>query len=114
MSAQLHPNAIYMFKHLHNAITELVTGGGDIRTRLIYAGEHFTCMAIEAVPAHLQPLAQEIRDYLTEHKAQRGASYPYDSDVAVTMKRRRNRTAVRAAEKMWSLYHQYSDALDEK
>jgi hypothetical protein len=54
MSAQLQPNASYMFKHLHNAITVLVTGGGDIRTRLKYAGEHFTCMDIEAVPAHLQ------------------------------------------------------------
>jgi len=103
-----------MFKHLHNAITGLVTGGGDIRTRLKYAGVHFTCIAIEAVPAHLQPLAQEIRDYLTEYKAKPGASYPYDSDVAVTMKRRRNSTAVKAAEKMWSLYSQYRDALDEK
>jgi len=111
MNKNLHPNAVYMFKHLHSAIDELVTGSEDIRTRLIYAGEYFTCIAIEAVPEHLQPLAQEIMDYLTKYKAKPGANYPYDSDVRVTMKKRRKSTAVKTARDMWNLYFEYKAAI---
>jgi len=110
----LHSNASYMFQHLHKAITELVTGSEDIRKRLLYAGQHYLCIAIDAVPSHLQAEAQEIRDYLTKYKAKPGASYPFDSDLAVTMKKRRKNTAVKTAEKMWSLYFQYSESLNEK
>ena len=100
-----------MFKHLNKAIDELAVGPGDIRNRLVYAGEHYTAMSIECIPEHLRPLATEILEYLTEYKAKPGASFPFDSDIRVTMRRRRTRTAVRTAEKMWSLYWQYRSAL---
>jgi len=108
----LPPTAAYHFKFLYKAINELVTGPGDIRNRLVYAGQHFLTIPPSVFPEHLRPQAEAIRGYLTEFKAEPYASYPYDTDIRVTMKRRRASTAVRTAEAMWSLYFQYQDAIE--
>jgi hypothetical protein len=110
----MNKNTRYMFKFLQKAIDELVTGSEDIRSRIIHAGEHFTTISIESIPSHLQPEALEILKYLTEYKAKPGASFPYDSDVRVTIRRRRKSTAVKTAKRMWSLYLEYKEFLDSE
>ena len=108
----LHPNAVYMFKFLSQAINELVTGPGDARDRVYCAGEHFLLIAIEAIPSDLQKDATKIREYLTEFKAEPGAIFPFDTDLRVTMKRRRKSTATKIAQSMWSLYNRYLWSLE--
>ena len=88
-----------MFKFFSNAINELVSGPGAIKERVMVAGEHFTLMELEAVPEHLKDIARDIRRSLTEYKAKPGASFPYDSDVRVTMKKCSPQTAVDIAKK---------------
>ena len=112
MEAPLPAHAHYQFKFLHAAINELVVGPGDVRHRLIYAADPFLCVVPESSPQHLRSDIGWIRHYLTEFKAIPGMHFPYDSDVRVTMRRRRTATAVRCAERMWSLYFLYRSALD--
>jgi hypothetical protein len=101
-----------MFKFLHKAMGELIAGAGDIRQRVMYAGEHLLMIPLEVFPEYLRRDAQDLREYLTEWKADPGAPYPYDSDLRVTMRRRRASAAVKAAERIWTLYLMYERALD--
>jgi hypothetical protein len=110
--SSLPKNVQYQFKFLHAAITELVLGPDHLRNRLAYAAEHFLCILPGAAPGHLRSDIAWVRDYLTEFKAVPGMPYPFDSDVRVTMRRRRTSTAVRCAKKMWALHFLFRSALD--
>lgn len=78
------------------------------------AGEHFTLMEIEAVPEHIKNIACDIYNSLTEYKAKQGASFPYDSDVRVTMKKCSPKTAINISKKMWLLYIEYKDFIEKE
>lgn len=104
----------YQFKFLYKAVEALAIGPGDIRDRMVYAGEQFVLLSPETMPESLREQFCEIRQYLTEHKAKPGANFPNDSHVRVTMKRRRTKTAVLFAQKIWSFYFQYQDAMQNQ
>ena len=57
---------------------------------------------IEVLPEDLQSSYLEIDTYLTEYKAKPEARFPYDTDLLETMRRRRAKTAVPMAQKVWS------------
>lgn len=110
--ANRHPSARYHFKFVLRAATELATGPGDVRHRLVYAGSYFVLVPLEVVPEHLRPQAEKIRLYLTEFKADSPSSFPDHPDIRATLKRRRPSTAVRAARWIWDFYHEYRDAME--
>jgi len=105
--AQLHPNCRYMFKHAVDALEILISYPGGIVERLKFSGEVLLLIPIEVLPEDLKETFLEIKNYLTEYKAKHGASFPYDTDVRETMRRRRSNTAMPIAKKIWSFYIQY-------
>ena len=98
--------------HVEKAIKILIVDPENIRSRLAESGKHFITLPIEVVPEHLKDQFKDICEYLTKYKANPNAPYPYNSDVFITMKRRRASTACETADKIWSFYYQFKVAID--
>jgi len=96
----------YLTKHIVEAVEILVTYPGELRNRLTYAGEQLLLIPENAVPENVKPLFMEIKTYLTKYKAEENGREPFaHNDILVTMKRRRNSSAIPIAKKIWELYH---------
>lgn len=96
-----------MFKHAVKALEILISYPGGIVERLKFSGEELLLIPVEVLPEDIKGTFLEIQNYFTEYKAKHGAFYPYDTDVRETMRRRRTKTAMPMAKKIWSFYIQY-------
>lgn len=105
---------IYMYQFIFKSVQKLVVEPGNIKERLFHAGEEFLRAPEECIPVQLQDEYRDIEKYLTKYKGNKSDIHPFCSDVYITMKRRRNSTASKIAEKMWSFYLQYQTIIENK
>lgn len=105
--AELPKNARYFFRYAQRAVEILVTYPGDVKERLIFAGEELLNIHPDALPDQLKTQYEAIISYLTEFKADPNSTWEFNTDIRVTMRKRRSRTAVRVAAQIWSFYLEY-------
>lgn len=105
--AQLPQNAQYFFRYAHKAVEILVTYPGDIKERLLFAGEELLKIHPDGLPEQLKTQYIAIINYLTEFKADPKLTWEFNTDIRVTMRRRKSKTAVRVAAQIWSFYLEY-------
>lgn len=106
--AKLPQHARYMFRHAAKAVEILATYDGGIIQRLTFAGEELLNIHPDALPDELKEQFKAIVDYLTEHKADPNSRLPFNTDLHITMKRRRPKTATKIATQIFSFYVQYN------
>lgn len=106
--AKLPKGARHNFRYAAKAVEILATYEGGIIERLTFAGEELLNIHPEALPDELKEQFEVIVGYLTEHKADPNSRLPFNTDLRVTMRRRRPKTATKIATQIFSFYVQYN------
>lgn len=97
----------YFFGKVSEALGILATGAGDIKDRLIGAGDVFLCVDPEGIPQDLHDDVQWVHDQLTRFE---GVSN--EGSLRATMKKIRKSTGVKIAKRIVYIYYTLRDYVE--
>ncbi len=89
----------YFFGKVSEALFILATGSGDIRDRLIGAGDVFLCVHPDGVPLELRNDVQWVHEQLTRFQP-----VGNEGELRATMRRIKKSTGVKIAKRIVNIY----------
>lgn len=98
----------YVIKSLTNALDDLTTGPGDVRSRLLTANQHMRTLREGYFPDHLISDWRWIKHQLTRFGPIEGQGFSLGS-VENTMCNIQNRTGVKIAKRISKIYWELSN-----
>ena len=99
----------YIIEKLTNAMESLTLGPGDIRSRLITAHQCMFTLREDDFPSYLPAEWSWIKRQLTKYGPVVGPNGQFRDSVENTMRKVRNQTGVRIAERISKLYWSLSN-----
>ena len=100
MSPTVIGQAESVVQRVFQAVECLCTAPGDVRTRLRWAVMILLPLQVQEFPEHLQGDFDWIRSQSTKYKSER----PHEGDLEATMRRIKNSTGEKIAERIFKLY----------
>lgn len=97
----------YFFGKVSEALQILATGAGDIKDRLIGAGEVFLCVHPDGIPAKLRDDVQWIHEQLTRFEG-----VGNEGSLRATMRKIRKSTGVNIAKRIVNVYYTLRDYVE--
>jgi hypothetical protein len=93
-------------KRVYEAVKHLCTGRGDVRSRLKVSGVDLIFLRAEDFPEHLRDDFNWIIKQLTKYKSE---IPKYEGNIDATMRRIKNSTGQKIAERIFKLYSEIQD-----